>query len=228
MTTNVAPVREEPMLDDQAETTPWALALKRLENPEPSRTSWLATVQPDGRPHLMPIIAFWIEDAFHFVVGEGTRKGRNLAADGHCVIATGSTTLPSMDVVVEGRAEPLDDEAAVGRVAKILNDNGWPLEVRGPRWTVPMPRRRGRRRTRSTGWSPRRRSACPGCSGWSSSISPSFRSRRAGRSTAPDQAGRRPVDGRRNPRAALARCGCLTVQTYFDWAGSATFRNVDD
>ena len=131
MTTELAPMREEPMVDDQPGTTPWALARERLANPEPSRTSWLATVRPDGRPHLMPIIAFWIEDAFHFVVGEGTRKGRNLAADGRCVIAIGSTTLPSLDVVVEGHAEPLADEAAVRRIAEILRGNDWPLEARG-------------------------------------------------------------------------------------------------
>lgn len=131
MTTEPGPLREEPMLDDQLGTTSWELARKRLETPEPGRTSWLATVRPDGRPHLMPINAFWIDGALHFIVGEGTRKGRNLAADGRCVVATGSTTLPSLDVVVEGNAKPLDDEAAVRRVAKMLSDHGWPLEVRG-------------------------------------------------------------------------------------------------
>ncbi len=51
----------------------------------------------------MPVIAFWIEGALYFVAGEGTRKARNLAHDGRCVIATGSTKLPSMDIVAEGR-----------------------------------------------------------------------------------------------------------------------------
>ena len=60
--------------------------------------------RPDGSPHLMPIIAFWVEDAFHFLVGEGTRKGRNLAADARCVVGTGNMTLPSMDLIVEGLA----------------------------------------------------------------------------------------------------------------------------
>jgi hypothetical protein len=131
MTTERAPRNEQSLVDDQTGTTPWALARERLVNPEPERTSWLATVQPDGRPHLMPIIAFWIEGAFHFVVRERTRKGRNLAADDRCVIAIGSTTLPSLDVVVEGRAEPLTDEAAVRRIAEVLSGNGWPLEARG-------------------------------------------------------------------------------------------------
>lgn len=131
MTTELAPVHEAPMVDDEAGTTPWDVARERLENPEPGRTCWLATVRPDGRPHLMPIIAFWIDGAFHFVVGEGTRKGRNLAADGRCVVATGSLTLPSLDIVVEGHAEPLDDEAAVRRIAEMLRGNHWPLEARG-------------------------------------------------------------------------------------------------
>jgi hypothetical protein len=29
--------------------------------------SWLATTRPDGRPHLMPVIAFWIDGAIHIV-----------------------------------------------------------------------------------------------------------------------------------------------------------------
>ena len=47
------------------------------------------------------------------------------------MVAIGSTTLPSLDVVVEGHAEPLDDEAEVRRIAEMLNSNNWPLEARG-------------------------------------------------------------------------------------------------
>ena len=32
---------------------------------------------------------------------------------------------------MEGRAEPLADEAAVRRIADVFRGNGWPLEVRG-------------------------------------------------------------------------------------------------
>ena len=137
MTTERAPLHEEPMLDDQAATTPWALARERLANPEPSRTSWLATVRPDGRPHLMPINAFWIDGALHLVVGEGTRKGRNLAADGRCVVATSSTTLPSLDIVIEGRAEPVTDDDAVRHLAEVYSKSGWPLEADGAKVNGP-------------------------------------------------------------------------------------------
>ena len=186
MTTEREPVHEARLLDDQPSTTPWSLARERLANPAPGQTSWLATVRPDGSPHLMPIIAFWMEDAFHFVVGEGTRKGRNLAADGRCVIATGNTTLPSLDLIVEGHAKPLDDEAAVKRVAEKLGGNSWPLEARGDKVYGPNAPTAGPPPYSIIGWSLRRRSAFPGCSGWRSTIKPSFRSRRATSSTAPE------------------------------------------
>ncbi len=126
-----APAREQSLVDDETQTTSWDVARKRLAHPENQRTNWLATVRPDGRPHLMPVIAFWIDGAFHFIVGEGTRKGRNLLADSHCVIGTGSWELPSLDVIVEGRAEPISNSEEVGRIAEIFKSNGWPLEARG-------------------------------------------------------------------------------------------------
>jgi Pyridoxamine 5'-phosphate oxidase len=126
-----APAREQSLAGDGSRATSWNTARERLANPEKQRTNWLATVMPDGRPHLMPVIAFWFDDAFHFVAGEGTRKGRNLAANSRCVIGTNSTALPSLDVIAEGRAEPLTDEDTVRRVAQRLNENGWPLEAKG-------------------------------------------------------------------------------------------------
>jgi hypothetical protein len=78
----------------------------------------------------MPVIAFWIDGAMHVVAGEGTRKARNIAADGRCVIATTSTTLPSLDIVVEGRADAVTDDDAVRHIADVLSAN-WPLEAKG-------------------------------------------------------------------------------------------------
>jgi hypothetical protein len=126
-----APMREQALVGDESATTSWDLARQRLADPEEQRTNWLATVRPDGRPHLMPVIAFWIDGAFHFVAGEGTRKGRNLTAESYCVIGTQSTTLPSLDIIAEGRAMPITDDDAVRRIAERFNSNGWPLEARG-------------------------------------------------------------------------------------------------
>ena len=123
------PEREQSLVGDESGTTSWEVARERLANPEHQRTSWLATTRPDGRPHLMPVITTWIDDAIHIVAGEGTRKARNLAANGRCVIAMSSTTLPSLDIVLEGRAEPLTDDAAVRHIAEVLTESGWPLEA---------------------------------------------------------------------------------------------------
>jgi hypothetical protein len=126
-----APESETPIVEGQTETTPWAVAEDRLKNPAPGQNHWLATVGPDGRPHLMPIIAFWIDGAFHFMMNAATRKARNLAAEERCVIGTASLTIPSMDLIVEGRARPITDEAEVRRLAAEFGGEGWPLEARG-------------------------------------------------------------------------------------------------
>src|SRR4029078_11791384 len=70
MTQERTPDHELSLVGDGAETSPWDLARQRLADPEDSRTSWLATTRPDGRPHLMPVIAFWIDGAMHMVLGE--------------------------------------------------------------------------------------------------------------------------------------------------------------
>ena len=132
MTTDAGvPASATPMVDGQAQTTAWDVALDRLQHPAPGQNHWLATVRPDGSPHLMPIIAFWIDGAFHFLAGPTTRKGRNLAADERCVIGTGNLTMPSMDLIVEGRARQVTDEATVRRLAEEFGGAGWPLEARG-------------------------------------------------------------------------------------------------
>ncbi|HET9601833.1 MAG TPA: pyridoxamine 5'-phosphate oxidase family protein [Acidimicrobiales bacterium] len=109
---------------------PWSLAEERLRNPERPRTYWLATVGPDGAPHVMPLIAAWLDDALYFLSGEGTRKGRNLAHEARCVVATGSTTLPSLDLIIEGRAERITDQETLRRGVEAYGTKlEWPLEL---------------------------------------------------------------------------------------------------
>jgi hypothetical protein len=123
-------VAEQPLTNDGTPTA-WAEARARLEDPEPGRTYWLATVRPDGRPHVMPLLGLWLDDAFYFITGEATRKGQNLAGDPRCVITTSSTTLPALDLILEGEARKVSDEATLQRVAGAYGSTmGWPLEVR--------------------------------------------------------------------------------------------------
>jgi hypothetical protein len=124
------PIDAQPLTDGNP--TDWRTAEQRLETPEPEQTYWLATVRPDGRPHVMPVIGIWADDAFYFLSGEGTRKGRNLVLDGRCVIAGSSRVLPSIDIVIEGDARRVRDEPTLRRVVDVFTTTlHWPqLELR--------------------------------------------------------------------------------------------------
>lgn len=125
------PVDERVLSDFNGQRMSWAEARKRLENPEFPRTYWLTTVRPDGRPHVMPVIGLWQDDALYFLTGANTRKGKNLAADGHSVIAAHSPTLPSVDIVMEGRATRVTDDDELRKVVSGYGDElKWPLQIR--------------------------------------------------------------------------------------------------
>jgi nitroimidazol reductase NimA-like FMN-containing flavoprotein (pyridoxamine 5'-phosphate oxidase superfamily) len=126
------PVAEQPLVAaDATAATPWAEVRERLETPERDRIYWLATVRPDGRPHIRPVLGVWLNAAFYFITGETTRKGRNLVANPQCVMAASSHVLPALDVIVEGDAVKVTDEAKVHRVADAYTSTlHWPLTVR--------------------------------------------------------------------------------------------------
>jgi hypothetical protein len=90
-----------------------------------ARTTWLATVNEDGSPHVTAVGAVWVDDAFWFQTGSGTRKASNVARDARCSI---SVSIRDADVVIEGDAARVTDPAAVARVAKAWSDGGWPVE----------------------------------------------------------------------------------------------------
>ncbi|MDQ3924105.1 MAG: pyridoxamine 5'-phosphate oxidase family protein [Actinomycetota bacterium] len=77
---------------------------------------WLATVRPDGLPHLVPILAVWVDGALHFVASPTFRKARNLARDALCVIMARKDVL---DLVVEGTTAKVNDETRLHRVAEV-------------------------------------------------------------------------------------------------------------
>lgn len=64
-------------------------------------TIWIATVRPDGRPHLVPVWFVWLDDKFYFATGSESRKFHNLHDNQNVALAlpdTGSV------VIVEGEA----------------------------------------------------------------------------------------------------------------------------
>jgi nitroimidazol reductase NimA-like FMN-containing flavoprotein (pyridoxamine 5'-phosphate oxidase superfamily) len=101
---------------ENATPTSWAEARDHVEQAE---VYWLSTVRPEGRPHVTPLIAVWLDGALYFCTGERERKAKNLAHNSHCVITTGCNTLneEGLDLVVEGDAVRVSDEARLQRVA---------------------------------------------------------------------------------------------------------------
>lgn len=51
------------------------------------RNLWLASVRPDGRPHLVPVWFAWVEGAFWIGTGARSAKARNLANEPRAAVA---------------------------------------------------------------------------------------------------------------------------------------------
>jgi PPOX class probable F420-dependent enzyme len=89
-------------------------------------TCWLATINPDGRPHVTGVGAQWVDGAWWFETGAHTRKGRNVARDPRCTL---SVATRDFDLVVEGDARRVTDPATVAAMAKEWAAGGWPCSV---------------------------------------------------------------------------------------------------
>jgi hypothetical protein len=120
------PIAEPMLASADATAMPWAEATRRLTE-DRSSTFWLATARSDGRPHVVPVWAVWLDGALHFATGQGTRKGRNLARNPRCVVALSGGGL---DLMIEGSAARLTDEARLRRVAAVYAAKGWHATVR--------------------------------------------------------------------------------------------------
>jgi general stress protein 26 len=106
--------------------TSWEAAVEVLETAE---LFWLTTVRADGRPHVTPLVAVWLDDALHFSTGVDEQKEHNLRSNQHVVLTTGCNSWDrGLDVVVEGSAALTTDEASLRRLA-----DGWRTKWDG-RW----------------------------------------------------------------------------------------------
>src|SRR3954451_14701969 len=89
-------------------------------------TSWLATINRDGTPHLTGVGAIWLDGAFWFETGERSRKGRNLARDPRCTLSLATL---EVDLIVEGEARKVTDTPTIARLAALWAAEGWPARV---------------------------------------------------------------------------------------------------
>lgn len=122
------PEVDERFSEPEATARPWAEVVDVLST---SEMFWLSTVRRDGRPHVTPLPAMWLDGALHFCTGPGEQKARNLESNPHCVLTTGTNQFRSgLDVVVEGDATRVTDETQLRRLAALWKSKlDWDFHV---------------------------------------------------------------------------------------------------
>jgi general stress protein 26 len=109
---------------------PWSWAVERLRD---SRNYWLTTVWPDGRPHVMPVWAVWMDETANandpeagtrpsgtlwFSSGLRSRKVRNIQAGSDVSVAAEDALNP---VVLEGSVRIETENSALQAFLDAMN-----------------------------------------------------------------------------------------------------------
>jgi nitroimidazol reductase NimA-like FMN-containing flavoprotein (pyridoxamine 5'-phosphate oxidase superfamily) len=118
--------------DPDAVATTWDETRRTLEAAE---LFWITTVRRDGRPHVTPLVAVWVDEALYFCTGPDEQKAVNLDHNAHVVLTTGCNEWErGLDVVVEGAAARVTDEQELRRLADAWTtkwDGRWRYKVGG-------------------------------------------------------------------------------------------------
>jgi PPOX class probable F420-dependent enzyme len=110
--------------DPDASATPWSDVRAVLAE---SELFWISTVRADGRPHVVPLPAVWVDETLHFCTGAEEQKTVNLARDPRCALTTGvNRWKEGLDAVVEGTAVRVTDEERLHRLA-----DAWAMKYEG-------------------------------------------------------------------------------------------------
>ena len=121
--------------DPDATASGWDQTRRTLETAE---LFWICTVRADGRPHVSPLVAVWLDGAIHFATGPGEQKAINLQRNAHVILMTGCNQWDAgLDVVVEGDAVQVTDDLALQRLASAWAtkwDRRWQYQTRNGRF----------------------------------------------------------------------------------------------
>jgi uncharacterized pyridoxamine 5'-phosphate oxidase family protein len=122
---------------DQRYSDPAAVAVEWEETCRILRAAelfWISTVRADGRPHVTPVVAVWVDGAVCFITSAGEQKFANLRGNPHVVLTTGCSSWDrGVDVIVEGDAVQVTDDVVLGKLAAAFTtrwDGRWQFAVR--------------------------------------------------------------------------------------------------
>ena len=87
-----------------------------------ARNIWLATVRPNGHPHLVAVWFVTVGERWYVCTAPGSVKARNMRANPSVTLALEDGDHP---YVVEGQAQPIDPDAAV--VAQFQSKYDWDI-----------------------------------------------------------------------------------------------------
>jgi PPOX class probable F420-dependent enzyme len=103
---------------------PWETAVQCLSD---AHTYWLATVRPDGRPHVMPVWAVWLEGGLWLSTSGTSAKGRNLEREPRCTVTLDES---GMQFVVDGTSRRVTDDAELTQFVEAYTPKyGWPMTI---------------------------------------------------------------------------------------------------
>jgi nitroimidazol reductase NimA-like FMN-containing flavoprotein (pyridoxamine 5'-phosphate oxidase superfamily) len=118
--------------DPNAATTGWDETRRILESAE---LFWICTVRADGRPHITPLVAVWLDGALYFCTGPGEQKASNLGGNPRVILMTGCNEWHrGIDVVVEGDAVVVAEDGLLERLAQAWRrkwDGRWRFTAHG-------------------------------------------------------------------------------------------------
>jgi general stress protein 26 len=121
---------DERYSDAGTTAVPWGEVRQALAD---AQLSWITTVRDDGRPHVTPLVAVWLDDSLYFGTGPHEQKAKNLATNSQVVVTTGCNTWDrGLDVVVEGEATRVTDRATLERLRAAWGakwDGRWKFDV---------------------------------------------------------------------------------------------------
>jgi hypothetical protein len=89
---------------------------------------WVATVRPDGKPHLVPVWFAWYGGKLYLCIESGSVKGRNLSANPQISLALENGSQP---LIIEGYADALKRPWPAGVLAIFKHKYDWDISTDG-------------------------------------------------------------------------------------------------